>query len=775
MKKIVSYALTAAMLTMGTVPALAAENLVLSDTTRVNVDNTSEIIYAKATDAEYHSDSNYYMHFKTGGGWLEVNKPLTETAVAGGEYVITVVAKPVKGTVWFRVGWDDTGWLSSGQMDFAQDLGDGWYKYEKTVTLTADQSGFLFHNEGEAEFYIDSISLKPVGGDELVKDGGFDLVDYNADNGVITAQDTSVNVANTDTMFAKMLWEEKETDNTYSLNFKTNGDWLEVSQNFTAPLAAGKYTLTAYMKGNGAIWYYQNWGTEWAKFDMEYGQMQPNGWAKFTKEIDVDGDGDVSFLIHSEGAADLYIDDISLVDENGVNYIIDGGFEDVTVIGQEPEIPESELEFSDTTKVNVENTDTCFAKPSKEEYHGDSNYYMHFVTPGDWLEVSQNLTEAVVAGGEYVITVVAKPVKGTVWFRVGWDDAGWLSSGQIDLAQDLGDGWYKYVKTVTLAANQTNFLFHNDGDTECYIDSVSLVPVDGGENLLVNGDFDAVSYDAEADVITAKETTINVANTETVFAKMLWKAGEADNKYSMHFKAGAEDWLEVSQDFAAPLEAGQYILTAYAKPITGRVWFYVNWDGTGWMATHAADVIEKQPDGWTKYQKTITIDGVDDTKLLFHNEGAAEFYIDDISLVKVGSTQELMPDGGFGEVTIPGQEPDEPTVKYEISNPVFKGLTAEGKLQEGTVEVSVAVRNIAMGNNFEPIMFVALYNGTSLCDVSSLQKEVTQYADELIPADDFVLTIDVPEVTETSDYKLRIMYWDGLNTLEPLGEIDTLN
>ena len=501
MKKIVSYALTVAMLAMGTVPAFASGNLVLSDTTRVNVDNTSDVIYAKATDAEYHTDSNYYMHFKTGGDWLEVNQPLTSEAVAGGEYVITVVAKPVTGTVWFRVGWDGSGWLSSGQTDFATELGDGWLKYEKTVTLTENQSSFLFHNDGNTEFYIDSISLKPVGGDELVKNGGFDAVDYNAENGVITAKDTSVNVANSDAMFTKMIWEAKEADNTYSLNFKTNGDWLEVSQNFTAPLAAGKYTLTAYMKGEGAIWYYQNWGTEWAKFDMAYAEMQADGWAKFTKELDVDGDGDVSFLIHSEGAADLYIDDISLVDANGVNYIVDGGFGEVTFVEDEPEAPDlsnAKLTLSDTTKVSVTNTDTVFAKATVI----DDGFGVHFVTPGDWVEVTQNLTETAVAGGEYVMTVVAKPVKGTVWFRIGWDDNGWLSSGQLDLASELGDGWYKYVRTVTLAADQTNFLFHNDGDTEFYIDSISLKAVDSDKELMTDGDFAEVTAISDVDMGT---------------------------------------------------------------------------------------------------------------------------------------------------------------------------------------------------------------------------------------------------------------------------------
>ena len=446
-----------------------------------------------------------------------------------------------------------------------------------------------------------------------------------------------------------------------------------------------------------------------------------------------------------------------------------------------PVFAAEDIVLSDATKVNVENTDTCYAKPTSDEYHTGSRYFMHYKTndKGDWLEASQSLKENATAGSQYVMTVVAKPISGQLWVRVGWDgDASnaWMAINVNSEGTDIGGGWKKYEKTITMLGNRDTLILHNTGVTECYIDSVSIVPVGGGADLMMDSEFDKVSYNAETGVVTS--TSMNLHEGVT----MQYEAKDADNTYSLHFKAGAEDWLEVSQDFTAPLSAGQYVITAYAKPVSGKIWFRVfNDPDNAWMATHAAEIIELQPDGWTKYQKTVTVNGNENTKLFFHNDGEAEFYIDDISVVAVGGAENLMPDGGFGEVVIPGQEPeepdvpDEPTVKYEISNPVFKGLTAAGNLQEGTVEVSVAVRNLAMGNNFEPIMLIALYNGTRLCDVSSLQKGVTQFADELIPTDDFVLTIDVPELTETSDYKLRIMYWDGLDTLEPLGEIDTLN
>ena len=115
--------------------------------------------------------------------------------------------------------------------------------------------------------------------------------------------------------------------------------------------SAGKYTLTFYTKGNGTLWFYSNWG-EWARFTNDEGALQADGWKKHVKEIDLDGANDTSFLFHHEGAMDLYIDDISFTDANGVNYVIDGGFGEVTVKEDEPVapvVPDAKLTLSSTT------------------------------------------------------------------------------------------------------------------------------------------------------------------------------------------------------------------------------------------------------------------------------------------------------------------------------------------------------------------------------------------------------------------------------------------
>lgn len=341
MKKIISILLLSAFLIQCTTAAFAEILVELSDKTVVNVENT-DTCFAKPTLEEKYS-GEYSLHFKAGGGdWLEVSQNLTKSVISGGQYVITVVAKPVKGTVWFRVGWDDTGWLSSGQRDHATDLGGGWFKYVKTVTLTANQTKFLFHNDGQAEFYIDDISLVKVGDSEnLMPDGGFEDVVINGgilppedipDENLTLSDTTRVN-SDADNCYARITDDEKY-EGSYSLHLYTAGDWLEIAQNYTQALAPGRYTLTWYAKGSGRIWFYSNWGTEWAaSHSVDSVVDMGDGWKKYTRALNIDGNGDTSFLFHSDGAVDQYLDGISLTDENGTNYIIDGGFEEVTVAG----------------------------------------------------------------------------------------------------------------------------------------------------------------------------------------------------------------------------------------------------------------------------------------------------------------------------------------------------------------------------------------------------------------------------------------------------------
>ena len=39
-------------------------------------------------------------------------------------------------------------------------------------------------------------------------------------------------------------------------------------------------------------------------------------------------------------------------------------------------------------------------------------------------------------------------------------------------------------------------------------------------------------------------------------------------------------------------------------------------------------------------------------------------------------------------------------------------------------------------------------------------------------ATEFGLGIDVPELSETSDYEIKVMFFDGFNTFNLLGKVD---
>lgn len=344
-------------------------------------------------------------------------------------------------------------------------------------------------------------------------------------------------------------------------------------------------------------------------------------------------------------------------------------------VGAEDVMAEKDDLILSGTTVNVENTETCYAKVTDSEYHPDSNYYLHFKADEEYLEVSQSLTEEAKAGSTYVLTVVAKPVSGNVWFKVGRDNPGWLLSTQTEPATELENGWFRYEKEITMTANQPNVLFHNEGEGEIYVDSISLKPVGEDKELLIDGGFDAVDYNIETDIISLAKTTLNKENTENSFVEVLRTEVSVDNEYSLHFYTDG-DWLEVSQPYTvASLSAGTYTLIWYAKG-EGIIWFYSNWgidkNPGEFVASHAADAIP-QPDGWTKYSKNIEIDGIGDTRLLFHSDGAADIYIDDLSLTKVGETTEFVMNGGFDDVTIACDEhtwddgivTQEPTVDVE--------------------------------------------------------------------------------------------------------------
>ncbi len=668
-KKFLSLLLAVAMLSLSATPVFAG--LYLSNTTQINNANGSTR-YAKATNAEYHTLKDYSMHYYSDGTWFEAYTPLTTAATAGAQYQITFSAKVVSGQLWCRTGWGDSAWA-------ACDPTNGeWVTVTKTITIgDSDETQIIFHTAAAGEFYVDDVTLVPVGGNvNLVKDGDFDDVDESGSEPVFTS--TTSQTSSAGAYYIEPNLDSEDAGEGYSLHFYAEGDGtgLEFVQAYTHELAAGTYTLTWYAKGTGTMFFYSGWS------EFAAGEVNSDEWTKFTKTLTIDGDGDTYFLFthDSKTAIDCYFDHISLVDANGVDYIKDGGFDEISADGTpvetvpeatptptptptpeptpeptptptpEPEKPALKdftgtLTLSSTTKVEGTNTDTHYAKVTCDEFYGNSGYSLHLYTTGDWLEFSQPYTVSNLPAGNYTITWYQKG-EGKVWFYSNWgataNPGEFAATHANDIVEDAGNGWTKCSRTIYIdGKGDEKFLFHNEGAIDLYIDSISLVGANG-VNYIKDGTFDEVTVDG-LETHTLSDTTI-VNGTADGFSVELTSSEKNSGNFGVHMITPGGDGLTVTKTLTTAATAGaQYKLTYYAKVVSGQLWCRVGWGDYAWAAADSKT--------WIKVEKTITIGDSDTTTLFFFGNGATEAYIDDISLVPVNGGNNIVIDGGFENAT----------------------------------------------------------------------------------------------------------------------------
>lgn len=921
MKKIISLIISFALLVQSVAMASAEGTLILSNTTKISADAPN--CYARVTDDEKNS-GDYSLHFYTEGDWLEISQNYTKPLTAG-KYTLSWYAKGT-GRVWFYSNWG-TEWAATHSVDSAVVQENGWTKYTKVLNIDGNgDKSFLFHGDGAVDQYIDNISLTDANGTDYIIDGGFEevtveeqvpspefdeyetiilgctdfqnitssdagaqtvtgIIDAIEDDGLLSADaffccgdyantynETEANLnklketvidfvpdadkhvyiqgnhdaeigtqglaqsGNNDPQSGEYgvfvineddyMWNNTDLDrikNTAknladylnekledgfdkpifvlshlplykSLRTTKDGDAQHANQLFHVLNQAGEQGLNiVFMSGHDHSSGYESYlggsAVYLAKGDsINIPQGSKTSFKAETLNFTYMNAGYVGYCNASADNTltmtlfgideDTNTVDVFRYDRNGIHNLKAAGvlkseeetageYEADTTVYTSPQnieltevnyeyeiktledavkptptpdvptenIPDEDLTLSDTTKVNVENTDTCFAKITDDE-KSVGRYSLHVkAAASDWIEVSQNLKSTATAGSKYIMTVVAKPVSGKIWFRVGWDDTAWLVSSQKELATDLGDGWYRYVKEITTTQDQTNFLFHNEGAAEIYIDEISLVKVGETENLLPDGGFEEVTVAGgeeppvepeEPDVpegnlpddylTLSDKTTVNVENTATYFAKVT-DNDKATGNYSLHLKAGTEDWIEVSQNLTETAVAGGiYILSATVKAISGKVWFRVGWDDTGWLLSTQTDLGVDLGNGWYRLAKEVTLTA-DQTKILFHNDGAAELYIDDIMLVPKDTETNLVPDGGFEDVTVYTPNPDD-FETYELSNLTLKKgtETVDNIAGAGTYTVSVSAKNNKLTDGLSCELLVAVFDESGVME-----------------------------------------------------------
>ena len=285
-----------------------------------------------------------------------------------------------------------------------EDLENGWIKFTDEITLSSDTDGiasetqsnnlriyFTSSKSDKKTMYIDDVSVTDTDGNEYVTNGGFeedapivvpdpdpDIITEDIEGwarlgentatrniGVVTSgqmwDGTAVTPASGERMLEVKAGEEENAQvyvptklkaGTYKISFKvywdTGGAWVTGARLGTKHLGTDS--------SNGAFERIGATGQSTVKGTRETLQ---NGWIKFTDEITLSSDTDgiasetksnnlrIYFTASKCSKKTMYIDDVSVTDADGNEYVTNGGFEQV-----------SPMAFSDYT-LTINGSDTA--------------------------------------------------------------------------------------------------------------------------------------------------------------------------------------------------------------------------------------------------------------------------------------------------------------------------------------------------------------------------------------------------------------------------------
>ena len=241
------------------------------------------------------------------------------------------------------------------------------------------------------------------------------------------------------------------------------------------------------------------------------------------------------------------------------------------------------------------------------------------------------------------------------------------------------DNWNKYTATVLPPITAGNYTIGIDcrSSEDFYIDDVSLVESGSSVNLIADGDFEYAyqkHLNGDGDNWSTANWICDLWFSQYAHQVHQWAQPDGPKALSIigdtcdNIRSGAAAVLVAKNANrinrgSLSLEAGQdYILTYWLKTKAGAstgatlgIWPIDSnpQDGTAhddkvdpaWNGYTVAN------DNWNKYTATVSPAVTsDDYNIGIDCRSTSDFYVDDISLVKVGSTENLIADGDFEHV-----------------------------------------------------------------------------------------------------------------------------
>ena len=499
-------------------------------------------------------------------------------------------------------------------------------------------------------------------------------------------------------------------------NMPENGNIYDLRNSGLSSLPASTYTISFWACGTlPSTWrvilvgpYSSGFSTTEGGKTVATGKTE-NGWREyrgtFTLAAAASCVNAIEFKTNSGLAINFAMDDFSVKDSNGVEYILDGGFENSTrpLIEEANDLATtSELAFSQDWTVS---TSGSYAKanitPVAMGHSGNRALLINWVGGnGTNLRLTNSGLSSIVSGKTYTLSFWGANISSYAsWrFRVlgttSSSGAGNLSAGTTE------NGWTRYSITFTAGSGrQEGYLLQLESNgSQKYnyvIDDVELYCSEAPtENLIADGGFEAsqkpVSINDLKSVVD--ETNCKFSNDWSVSTTGSYTSsnikpvpiGHNGNYSALIDWTGSNQTVLDLKNSGAVLETGkQYTLSFWGININS----YKSWRfkvlGTT-TANGAANLVAGATEnGWTRYSVTFTAGATvwTDFVIRLDSNGSQNFCygIDDVELYCADApTVNMIADGGF-ENSVVIKELD---VKEAVAGASSLGFIAEANISK---------------------------------------------------------------------------------------------
>ena len=463
-----------------------------------------------------------------------------------------------------------------------------------------------------------------------------------------------------------------------------------------------------------------NWGdrvwlsdSNWTKTDLG------NGWTKYTIEQNRTIAPNTLQFCFTRAAYDLYIDDISVVnvDNPNVNLLNNGGFEDtknttqITDIMVYPTVAEN--------SANVVWTNPASDVSSIKVYFNDEDMNVNAS-----LE-SEAHNEIFVSGLEnnkdYNVKIVA-----TI------DNKEYIT--EIPYTAKNYGAQYAYAK---------NWLATRSDSTSGYANTIFSLDSTDKQSGNYSAKIESLMTNAKDNVYVTLAQNVNGLSTATLY-KVKLKAKTTDD--SSHL------YLIYESEFPGENNTKTHIFKSVEL-------------------TKDADLA----DGWKSYSAPLddVYDYMNDERTYSVvlrpaiNKLNGSMWIDDVELYATDDTtgnvigNNLVKNSGFDVFEAFEGETSFTDAAGEKVNTV----------KPGEITATTSIKNNAKGDNFKATVIYALYKNGSLDKIETVEKVMSQVSYE-VPADSFTQTFTIPD--DGNEYSIKVMYWNGLESLIPIAEVDKI-